>query len=327
MKMLSAIGSSFLLVLAASPLAAAPVGYSINSDSAGSNADSLYRVDLGTGAVDRVGPMLAAGESRIDIEGLAFSPEGVLWGIDDASMTLFPIDTTTALVRTSEEVRVNGLQAGGGNDFGMTFTCDGSLFVTSVSRRTLYRLALDGSTVAVGGEGNLGANIGALAAYGEPAQIYGLGNGLDQNLREDAPSLFRIDPVTGVATEIGPLGAGVGDYAEGGLSFDDAGQLWAVTDRRDSLGGPSPSEAMMIDTASGAASGILTLGESGFESLAITVPGGCTTDDGGGDDDGGDDGGDDVGIDDPGIPTLSFGGLAILLLLVLGTAAVFLRRP
>jgi hypothetical protein len=327
MKRLPQIGLSILLAATAPLLGAAPVGYSINSDSASGNADSLYRIDLGAGVDTRVGPVLVGNDARIDVEGLAFAPDGTLYGIDDSEMTLFPIDPNSGLVQPSAEVHLSGLPSGGGNDFGMTFACDGNLYVTSVSRDTLYRLGLDGVAVPVATEGNLGANIGALAAWGDPVQLFGLGNGLDGNQNEDTPSLFRIDPVTGVATEIGPLGGAVEPYAEGGLAFDDAGGLWAITDRRDRFGGPLPGEVMQIDPVTGTAGNVRVLAESGFESLAVSIPGGCTT---GGGDDGGNDGGADpvdATLDDHGIPTLGPTGLLALVLLMLAGGLVALRRP
>jgi hypothetical protein len=321
MKGLSTIGLSILLAATSSLAVAAPVGYSVNADSAGNVADSLFRIDLGTGAQTRIDTIKVASEFRIDVEGLAFAPDGTLYGIDDSSMTLFPINPDTAQVRPADEVRLSGLPSGGGNDFGMTFTCDGSLFVTSVARDTLYRLELDGTAIPIGTEGSLGANIGALAAWGEPAQLYGLGNGLDGNQDKDVPVLFRVDPVTGVASEIGPLGNLAGAYAEGGLAFDDSGQLWAITDRRDRFGFALPSEILEIDLATGAATGVRTLQESGFESLAIAMPGGCDSDDDG------TGGSFDASANIPGVPALGRGGLALLTLLLLGCGLAILRRP
>jgi hypothetical protein len=318
MKKLSQIGLSILLTATAPLLGAAPVGYSINSDSASGNADSLYLIDLGAGSDTRVGPVLVGNDARIDVEGLAFAPDGILYGIDDSAMTLFPIDPASGLVQPASEVHLSGLPSGGGNDFGMTFACDGNLYVTSVARDTLYRLGLNGVAVPVGTEGSLGANIGALAAWGNPVRLYGLGNGLDANQNEDTPALFSIDPVTGVATEIGPLGNAVGEYAEGGLAFDAAGGLWAITDRRDRFGGPLPGEVMQIDPSTGTASNVRVLGESGFESLAVSMPGGCLVDDGGNSG--------SVAVVYPGIPTLGPIGLLALVLFMLAGGLAVLRR-
>lgn len=279
MQKLANILLTTLLVMASSLAAAAPVAYSINSDSPNqvSKFDSLYRIDLATGKETWIGAVTSFGLLLTDVEGLAFSPDGTLYGVDDDYMRLFPINTSTGQVRTQDEVSISGLPFGGQNDFGMTFTCSGDLYVTSVTRGSLYLMDLDGKTTVVGAEGNLGANISAIAAFGEnPAELYGLGNGLDKNLNTDSPSLYRIDITTGVATEIGPLGAAVAAYSEGGLAFDDEGQLWAITDRRDANGAALPSQVMKLDTASGAASDVRDTGEAGFESLAITVPRGCS---------------------------------------------------
>ena len=276
MQKLANILLTTLLTSATTVAAAAPVAYSINSDSASAQADSLYRIDLATGQDTWVAPISSFGESRIDVEGLAFAPDGQLYGIDDSRLTLFPLNPDNGQIQTANEVPISGLPFGGGNDFGMSFTCDGDLFVTSVTRGSLYRMTLDGKTTLVGSEGSLGANISALAAYGEnPVTLYGLGNGLDGNLNTDTPSLFSIDTATGVATEIGPLGAAAGAYSEGGLSFDDDGQLWAITDRRNSSGGALPSQVMKLDINTGTASDVRETSEAGFESLAITVPRGC----------------------------------------------------
>ena len=61
-----------LLLLLALPatLAAAPIGYSINSDSGTGNADSLYRIDLSDGSETRINTVKSLGSTRIDVEGL-----------------------------------------------------------------------------------------------------------------------------------------------------------------------------------------------------------------------------------------------------------------
>ena len=271
-----------ILTLVSASLAAAPTGYSINSDSASGNADSLYRIDLATGVETRIGAVKSLGETRIDVEGLAFAPDGTLFGIDDDSMTLFPINPANGTVLTAGEVelgpelpRGDPVTGGGGNDFGMTFACDGSLYISSVIKQTLYRLDLEGNLERIGNaDGLLGANIGALAAYGSPVQLYGLGNGLDGSLQKDSPRLYEINLATGIAapkpSEIGP-----NDYSEAGLAFDDAGELWAITDRRQL---DLSSQVMKLDLTTGIASAIKAVnatGEQGFESLAITVPRGC----------------------------------------------------
>ena len=254
---------------------AAPDGYSINSDSPSGDTDSLYRIDLSTGAQTRLGRVQSLGQTRIDVEGLAFSPDGTLYGVDDDSMKLFPINTDNGAVIDSQEVSITGMGPAGGNDFGLTFACDGGLYASSVSQQSLYRMNLDGSTSRIGSLGSLGQNISALAAYGNPVQLYGLSNGLKADQNADTRSLYSINTSTGAATLIGALGPAAGTYNEAGLDFDSDGQLWAITDRRAAPGGPFGSQLLSIDKATGTATLKSTTAESGFESLAITVPRGC----------------------------------------------------
>ncbi len=272
MKQLIITTAIMLLSTLSASLAAAPDGYSINSDSGTNNADSLYRINLATGAETRIGTVKSLGETRIDVEGLAFAPDGTLYGVDDSSMTLFPLNTNNAQVENAEEVFISGLPSGGGNDFGLTFACDGNLYLTSIVKGSLYRMDLDGTANLIGSENSLGVKISALAAYGDPVKLYGLGNGIDADGNVSTPNLYRINLTNGKASKIGPLGSAVGDYTEAGLAFDDAGQLWAINDRRQLQ---LPSQIMRINTSTGTASDVQLTAEAGFESLAITAPSGC----------------------------------------------------
>lgn len=273
MQKLAKIVLLTLLTSTVSVAAAAPVGYSINSDSGSNRADSLFQIDLATGNETWVGPVSSFGEVRIDVEGLAFSADGTLYGIDDQAMKLFPLNPDNGMVQTSNEVAISDLPFGGKNDFGMTFACDGNLYITSVTKGALYHLKLDGKATPIGGENSLGANISALAAYGDPVRLYGLGNGLDADLNEDSPAIFEIDISTGNATQLFTLPAD--PYAEGGLAFDDSGMLWAITDRRSDLGAALPSQVLKIDLDTKTVSATGYTSEAGFESLAITLPRGC----------------------------------------------------
>jgi sugar lactone lactonase YvrE len=253
---------------------AAPLGYSINSDSPSTDADSLYVIDLATGTTTRLGRVQSQGITRLDVEGLAFAPDGTLYGIDDASMTLFPISTDNGVVVNQQEVNLKGLPIGGGNDFGMTFGCDGDLYVTSVATNSLYRVGLDGNSTKIG---ELGANISALAAYGNPVQLYGLSNGITSTQASESRLLFNIDLETGAASSANrSLGSDVESYNEAGLAFDNDGQLWAITDRRAVVEGSFSSQILRIDHETGEATPQATTTlEQGFESLAVTVPRGC----------------------------------------------------
>jgi len=295
----------------------APMAYSVNSDSGNvSTEDSLYLIDLATGDNQRRGELFTGVETRRDTEGLAFDADNTLWGIDDRSMTLFPVDTGNGSINFNNEVQLSGVPAGGGNDFGMTFSCDNTLYITSVATQSLYNLNLQGNSQVIGSLGSLGVNISAIAATGNPTVMYGLGNGQFDTGNTDSPNLYSIDPNTGIATLIGPLGAAIGAYNQGGLSFDSNGVLWAITDRRivDGQIADLPSQIMTINTSTGAATLVSSTGEVGFESLAVSRPTGCSD-------------GSSVTGGYERIPTLSLEGrfLAIFILLLAGFGILYRR--
>ena len=294
----------------------APMAYSVNSDSGNiETEDSLYLIDLATGIDQRRGPLFTGVETRRDTEGLAFAPDGTLWGIDDESMSLFPITTSNGAVSFQAEKSLGGIQAGGGNDFGMTFSCDNTLFITSVASNNLYSLDLEGNSTVIG---QLGANISAIAAIGNPTRLYGLGNGQFENGNADSPNLYSIDTDTGAATLIGALGNTVGVYNQGGLAFDSSGGLWAITDRRIVNGeiADLASQILSIDVSSGTASVVSSTSEIGFESLAIAPPTQCS--------------GPGTGVNDderdPRIPTMSATGRMLAILALLFTGFGILRK-
>ena len=305
-----------LVLLFATSANAAPMAYSVNSDSGNlATEDSLFLIDLATGSNLIRGGLISGIESRLDTEGLAFAPGGTLWGIDDDSRTLFPVNANSGAIKFQDEVPLAGFKSGGGNDFGMTFSCDNSLYITSVRTQTLYQLNMDGSSEVVGVEGALGANISAIAAIGTPTRLYGLGNGQFQDGSTDAPELYSIDATTGVATLIGPLGAQAGEYNQAGLAFDADGTLWAITDRRiinDSIAN-LPSQILKIDVDTGSATMISETSEVGFESLAIAPPAACNI-------------ARIAGHGDQAIPTLSVAGRLLAVFIMLLAGMTVLRR-
>ena len=80
----------------------------------------------------------------MDVEGLAFHPDGTLYGIDDNSLKMFPIDPATALIDQNNIISIDRDEGSvqGSNDFGMTFDCDANLYITSVVENSLYLLDL-----------------------------------------------------------------------------------------------------------------------------------------------------------------------------------------
>jgi len=311
---LHAITTAVLLFAAGAK--AAPMAYSVNSD--GDPGDSLYLIDLATGADQLRGKLFTGIEDRTDTEGLAFSPapNSQLWGIDDDAGTLFPIDPANGSINFQEEIQLPAeFQSGGGNDFGMTFACDNSLYFTSVVSQTLYRRDPGGAVAAIGAKGSLGVNISAISAIGNPTRLYGLGNGLLSSGATDAPNLYQIDTGTGVASLIGPLGApGQFEYHQAGMGFDSNGELWAITDR--SQVSNQKSQILKIDVNTGAASLVsTTLNQVGYESLAIAPPAQCSAVTG-----------PDPVDELPRIPTLNLAGSISAILVLLLSGMTFLRR-
>jgi hypothetical protein len=315
---------AFLMVVSlfAVSAKAAPVAYSVNSDSV--NGDSLYLIDLATGVDQYRGKLDAGIEFRTDTEGLAFSPDldsqnSRLWGIDDPSEKLFPINIINASIDYNEDIQLPPLPPGpdnkliGGNDFGMTFACDNTLFFTSVKSQSLFHLNSDGIFVTVGSVGSLGVNISAIAAIGNPTKLYGLGNGRFLDGSTDSPNLYSIDLSTGVASLIGALSdTGEFEYDEAGLAFDSDGGLWAITDR--SKINNQKSQILSIDVATGTATLIAeTLNQVGYESLAISPPTNCSI---------------QAGLDDgySPIPSLNLVGRICAILVLMLAGMLILRR-
>ncbi len=283
-----------------------PMAYSVNSDSWDIDLikdDSLYSIDLNNSSSDvRIGRLTLGAETRSDTEGLAFAPDGTLWGLDDESSTLFSIDTETGAVNFGDNTPLFGFPQSSleqGNDFGMTFGCDGTLYATSVLANKLYKLNLDSGI----GEpiGDLNADIIAIAAIGNPTRLFGLGDG-------QSPNLYNISVTTGAAIKIGGL-SNARTYNEGGLAFDSDGNLWAITDRRGI--GDQASEVLSIDVDTGIATVAGTTQEIGFESLAIGgPPAGCKI------------------VDEytAPIPTLNPAGRLLAIFVLMFAGMVFLRK-
>ena len=307
----------FMLVsLFATSASGAPMAFSVNSDSGNLlTEDSLYVIDLATGSDQSRGELISGVESRFDTEGLAIAPDGQLWGIDDESLTLFPINPASGAINVQQEISLAGFPSGGGNDFGMTFSCDNTLYITSVRSQTLYILNMDGSRDIVGTDGAMGHNISAIASIGNPTRLYGIGNGQFEGGETDSPNLYSIDPQTGVATVLFPLGAAAGEYGQGGLAFDTDGTLYAITDRRiiNNSIADLPSQVLRIDIDSQTVTLLSTTTEVGFESLAIAPPTNCA---GGGNDEG----------EFPVIPTLGPVGRLLGIFVLLLSGSIVLRR-
>jgi hypothetical protein len=244
----------FLLALAlASPsFAAVGTGYSVQSD----GSQKLYKIDLVTGVATPLGVTGFEG-----IEGLAFDPGcKKLYGVDDVKDRLVTCDLETGACTTVGSL---GLDI---TDTGLAFAKDGRLFMsTDAPKNPLRFFALDPETGAATWIGNQGTEVTGLA--GNLFALYGLGG-------DGKDNLVIVDPASGKATPVGPLGTVT--LQDGGLDFDRDGTLYGLNDLGPGTNASGkPSQLFKIDTQTGKATVVVTLKDpsgkpiNGFEGLAI----------------------------------------------------------
>lgn len=252
---------SLCLMLLASTASAQPFAYGINSD-ADVNADQLLRINLENGAATEIGALPGF---LTDVEGLAFSPEGVLYAADNATKTLIRIDLGNAETELVDSRRQNlGFSTSTALDLGMTFNCSGELLMVAEQTQSLYRVDTEtGQARVVGQSGGLGDMMTAMASHGD--QVF--------TLSAENNGLYRIDDVTGLAELVGRV-ENV-DIRDAGMAFDADGRLWAILDGSDSsLGSYDPSLILELNPLNAE---IISITETltGIESLAISPPTSC----------------------------------------------------
>ena len=242
--------------------------------------DTLYRLDLSTARATKIG----AGAGFNDIEGLAIAPDGTLYGAADGTagsgsqMTdfFFRIDPQAGLGHLVGTL--GGLSGRGTNgqlDYGLTFTCDGRLWMSSKTTGMLWQV--DRATGSVTEVFDMQAPISDLAARGNKLWGVGVEWGVGSH---DQQALYEIDPETHTVSRIGGLGLSEA-FSSAGAAFDANGTLWATLDSQP----PNvnlASRLARIDVATGRATVVGSI--SGVEenvsvrALAITPPTGCAGD-------------------------------------------------
>lgn len=254
-------------LIAMLPLAAAaePIGYV-------AGFDTLYRIDLATGRATAVG-----GIGFNDVEGLAFAPDGTLYGVADATAgagsgvtdLLIRINPATgAGTLVAPLAGLAGLGISGNLDYGLAFTCDQRLWLSSDSTNQLWEVTP--GTGATRFVANTGASLSGLA--GRERELYGLSVGAQ-------PTLYRITPADAQVAIVGPANVG-GVVADAGLDFDAAGALWAALDPEPAAEGASRFARLELATGAGGVVSTSSVAAVGMEGLAIAPVPACTSGDG-----------------------------------------------
>lgn len=210
----------FAVALATLPLSAAA---DTNAYAVGFN--ELYRIELGSARATRVGPI-----GFNDVEGLAVAPDGTLFGVADATMAIGNNSsaTTDFLIRINPTSgagtlvgQLPGLQQPAPNDqldYGLAFTCDGRLWMSSDSTGQLWEV--NPASAAVRLVGNLAAPISGLAANGQG--LYGVST-------EPGGALYSINTETAAVERLGSMQLSDRMY-DAGADFDADGRLWVTVD-------------------------------------------------------------------------------------------------
>ncbi|MGH7848859.1 MAG: IPTL-CTERM sorting domain-containing protein, partial [Thermodesulfobacteriota bacterium] len=208
--------------------------------------DQLYFIDLPTGTAIPIGPTGFA-----DIECLAFDARSVLYGVDDITNQLVICDTSTG---DCDAVGPLGVDF---TDCGLTFDCNGELFMSTDAPEPFTLYSIDPNTGQATAVGDQGQQVTGLAAGAATAicgsGVFGLGG-------DGTNNLGCMDLITGAFEEIGPLNTV--NVQDGGIDFDLRGFLWGIQDQ---------GLIFIIHPSTGAASGV-TATLNGFEGLAIDAP-------------------------------------------------------
>lgn len=204
------------VTLAASAIVAqaAPVGY-------GEAFDMLYKVDAGARQAQEIGGAgRIAGRPAANISGLTTTKDGGLLAVTAGSdfKQLIRIDPASGAASSVGSLGLAGQGAGQYDalDLNMAAACAGDLWLTSASAGKLWRVnPANGETRLVGPTGHVVTGL-----VERDGVLYGAG-GKGENL------FYRLDPASGQATPVGPLGPD-GWINSISLAFDADGTLWAV---------------------------------------------------------------------------------------------------
>ena len=212
MRTLACLVAAGMLALSASAHAA--------TAAYGEAFDTLYGIDLAGHTATEIGRAGSYGGQPIaNISGLSYSLDDTLYAVAGGMNALARIDTSSGSATVVGTLGLSGQgdpQRNDALDLGMTFGCDGALWLVSAYAGKLWTVnPANGATTLVGATGHAITGIVALGTA-----LFGAGGRGDNNF-------YRIDPDTGAATKIGSFGDD-GWINSVSMSFDEKGTLWAV---------------------------------------------------------------------------------------------------
>lgn len=233
--------------------------------------DGIYTVDLARPSANFVGETGSYAGQLIAIEGMAYAPDRVLYGVSDNAKAVVRIDATSGAATVIGPLTLDGQGQFNNADPALAATADGRFWLSSATLRKLWRLdPASGATILVG---DLGVTITGLAARGN--ELFGAGSRGDEGL-------YRIDTSTGRAVLIARFGSAIPYAASISLAFDEQDRLWAAVNYNPPQDDNGPianwNDLALIDTTTGAIAlqGALTgprqLSTIPVRGLAITAP-------------------------------------------------------
>jgi hypothetical protein len=215
MRTLACLVAAGIVALSASGASAETVAY-------GEAFDTLYRIDLAGHTAAEIGPAGSYGGQRIaNLSGLSYSLDDQLYAVAGGMNALTRVSATNGsatILGTFGLAGEGDPQRNDALDLGMTFSCDGTLWLVSAYAGKLWTVNPQNAATTL--VGNTGHTITGLVALGNT--LFGAGGRGDN-------TFYRINTDTGAATAIGSFGDAAGEWINSvSMSFDDKGTLWAV---------------------------------------------------------------------------------------------------
>ena len=179
--------------------------------------DGVYRVDLATRQATEIGLTGQYASQLIAVEGMAYSPDGTLYGVADNLKSLFRIDPNNGAASFVGPMGLSGEGQFSNLDTAFAITADGRAWLASAVVGKLWRIDLGTGTASL--VGDLGFKVSGLAARGN--ELFAAGCRGDEGL-------YRVDLDTGAARLIGGFKKEIPYAPTISIGFDAQNQLWAV---------------------------------------------------------------------------------------------------